>query len=146
MISLRTQLKNDLKELFRDNEDYPEYKDIIVKDKYEKYPEITYPIITIDELNNEADDDFFNDSGEQVSYLGYQIRIDCEQTEEHTAWENVEIIGNIIDDYMSGERYYCLRRIGNFAKYPMQNDDNVMVGYLRYEGNVDINTNTIYRR
>ena len=146
MISLRTQLKNDLKELFRDNEDYTEYKDIIVKDKYEKYPEITYPIITIDELNNEADDDFFNDSGEQVSYLGYQIRIDCEQTEEHTAWENVEIIGNIVDDYMSGERYYCLRRIGNFAKYPMQNDDNVMVGYLRYEGNVDINTNTIYRR
>lgn len=146
MISLRNQLKNDLKELFRDNEEYPEYEDIIVKDKYEKYPEITYPIITIDELNNEADDDFFNDSGEQVSYLGYQIRIDCEQTEEHTAWENVEIIGNIIDDYMSGERYYCLRRIGNFAKYPMQNDDNVMVGYLRYEGNVDINTNTIYRR
>lgn len=146
MISLKTQLKNDLRELFRDNEEYPEYNDMIVKDKYEKYPEITYPIITIDELNNEADDDFFNDSGEQVSYLGYQIRIDCEQTEEHTAWENVEIIGNIVDDYMSGERYYCLRRIGNFAKYPMQNDDNVMVGYLRYEGNVDINTNTIYRR
>lgn len=146
MISLKTQLKNDLRELFRDNEEYPEYNDMIVKDKYEKYPEITYPIITIDELNNEADDDFFNDSGEQVSYLGYQIRIDCEQTEEHTAWENVEIIGNIIDDYMSGERYYCLRRIGNFAKYPMQNDDNVIVGYLRYEGNVDINTNTIYRR
>ena len=146
MRSLRSQLKNDLKELFENNEEYPEYQDIIVKDKYEKYPEITYPIITIDELNNENVEKYFNDSGEQVSYLGYQIQIDCEETETHTAWENVDIIGNIIDTYMSGEKYYCLRRIGNFAKYPMQNDDNIIVGYLRYEGNLDINTNTIYRR
>ena len=146
MRSLLPQLKNDFKQLFSDNSEYPEYQNIIVKDKYEKYPEITYPIITIDELNNENVNQYFNDSGENVSYLGYQIRIDCEQTEEHTALENVNIIGNIIDDYMSGERYYCLRRIGNFAKYPMQNDDNVIVGYLRYECNLDINTNTIYRR
>lgn len=146
MRSLRNQLKTDIKALFENNQEYPEYQDVIVKDKYEKYPEITYPIITIDELNNENVDKFFNDSGEQVSYLSYQIRIDCEQTEEHTAWENVDIMGNIIDEYMGGERYYCLRRIGNFAKYPMQNDDNVMVGYLRYECNLELNTNTIYRR
>ena len=146
MKSLRTQLKNDLKELFSNDSTHPEYEDIIVKDKYEKYPEITYPMITIDELNNENVEQYFNDSGEQVSYLSYQIRIDCEQTEEHTAWENVDIIGNMIDDYMGGKRYYCLRRIGNFPKYPMQNDDNVIVGYLRYEGNLDINTNIIYRR
>ena len=146
MKSLRNQLKNDIKELFENNQEYPEFNDIIVKDKYEKYPEITCPTITIDELNNENVERYFNDSGEQVSYLSYQIRIDCEQTEEHTAWENVDIIGNIIDEYMGGERYYCLRRIGNFAKYPMQNDDNVIVGYLRYECNLDLNTNTIYRR
>lgn len=146
MRSLREQLKVDLQNLFTNNEDYPEYQNTIVKQKYEKYPEITYPIVTIDELNNEAVDRYFNDSGEQVSYLGYQIRIDCEQDEQHTAWENVDIMGNIIDEFMSGERYYCLRRIGSFAKYPMQNDDNVIVGYLRYEGNLEKNTNTIYRR
>lgn len=146
MRSLREQLKVDLQNLFTNNEDYPEYQNTIVKQKYEKYPEITYPIVTIDELNNEAVDRYFNDSGEQVSYLGYQIRIDCEQDENHTAWENVDIMGNIIDEFMSGERYYCLRRIGSFAKYPMQNDDNVIVGYLRYEGNLEKNTNTIYRR
>lgn len=146
MRSLREQLKADLQNLFTNNEDYPEYQNTIVKQKYEKYPEITYPIVTIDELNNEAVDRYFNDSGEQVSYLGYQIRIDCEQDEKHTAWENVDIMGNIIDEFMSGERYYCLRRIGSFAKYPMQNDDNVIVGYLRYEGNLEKNTNTIYRR
>lgn len=146
MESLRKQLRDDIEELFKNNDEYPEYKDTIVKDKYEKYPEITYPIITIDELNNENVDQFFNDSGEQVSYLSYQIRIDCEQSETHTAWENVDIMGNLIDEFMSGKKYYCLRRIGNFAKYPMQNDDNVIVGYLRYECNLDINTNTIYRR
>lgn len=146
MRSLREQLKVDLQNLFTNNEDYPEYQNTIVKQKYEKYPEITYPIVTIDELNNEAVDRYFNDSGEQVSYLGYQIRIDCEQDENHTAWENVDIMGNIIDEFMSGERYYCLRRIGSFAKYPMQNDDNVIVGYLRYEGNLEKNTNIIYRR
>lgn len=146
MVTLSDQLKNDYKELFANNQDYPEFNNIIVKKQYEKYPPIQYPMITINELNNEAVDIFFNDEGEQVSYLGYQIRIDAEQSETHSALENVEIIGNIIDEFMSGERYYCMRRIGNFPKYPMQNDDNVMTGYLRYECNLDINTNTIYRR
>lgn len=146
MVTLLDQLKDDYTQLFRDNENYPEYHDIIVKKQYEKYPTIRYPMITISELNNEAVNRYFNDSGEQVSYLGYQIRIDAEQSENHSALENVEIIGKIIDEYMAGERYYCLRRIGNFPKYPMQNDDNVITGYLRYEGNLEINTNTIYRR
>ena len=98
------------------------------------------------ELNNEDDIRYSNDSGEQVSYLSYQIRIDCEQTVEHTALENVEIIGEKIDDLMKSERYWCMRRVGSFTKQPHYNDNNVMYGYLRYECNVDINTNTIYRR
>ena len=56
MRSLREQLKVDLQNLFTNNEDYPEYQNTLVKQKYEKYPEITYPIVTIDELNNEAVD------------------------------------------------------------------------------------------
>lgn len=146
MISLANQLRDDLETLFKNNENYPEYQDIIVKKQYEKYPKIRYPIISIQELNNEDVLRYRDDMGEEVTYLGYQIRIDSEQTSTHTALENVEIIGNIIDEYLKGERYWCLRRIGNFAKYPMQNDDNVIVGYLRYECNVDIKTNTIYRR
>lgn len=146
MITLSDQLRDDLENLFKNNESYPEYQDIIVKKQYEKYPNIRYPIISIQELNNEDVLKYRDDTGEKVTYLGYQIRIDAEQTETHTALENVEIIGNIIDTYLKGERYWSLRRIGNFAKYPMQNDDNVIVGYLRYECNVDIETNTIYRR
>ena len=146
MVTLSDQLKSDFEELFHNNQDYPEYNDMIVKKQYEKYPEIHYPMLTIQELNNENVNRYFNDEGEQVVYVGYQFRIDSEQTSTHTALENVEIIGSIIDDYMSGDKYYCLRRIGNFAKYPMQNDNNVITGYLRYEGHIEKNTNTIYRR
>lgn len=149
MITLSHQLKNDIQNLFRNDEysyEENEYGDIIVKLQYELYPEPTFPIITISELNNEDVLRYSNDDGEQVSYLSYQIRIDCEQTANHTALENVEIIGEKIDELMKSERYWCMRRVGSFTKQPHYNDNNVMYGYLRYECNVDINTNTIYRR
>lgn len=143
MITLSHQLKNDIKELFEEDE---EYGDIVVKLQYELYPDPTFPIITISELNNEDDIRYSNDDGEQVSYLSYQIRIDCEQTANHTALENLEIIGEMIDNLMKSPKYWCMRRVGSFTKQPHYNDNNVMYGYLRYECNVDINTNTIYRR
>lgn len=154
MISLSTQLKNDFIELFKDNdfiiniyEDYQEeYEDMIVKEKYERYPVISYPMVTIAEINNEDVNQYYDDSGECVSYVAYQIEIAAEQTEEYTALQNVERIANIIDSYMKGDRYKCMRRLGDVAKTPMASDDNVMIGYLRYECYVDIKTNTIYRR
>lgn len=150
MITLSHQLKADIKALFEeDNEDIynnDEYHDMVVKLQYELYPEPTFPIITISELNNEDVLRYSNDSGEQVSYLSYQIRIDCEQTANHTALENLEIIGEMIDNLMKSPKYWCMRRVGSFTKQPHYNDNNVMYGYLRYECNVDINTNTIYRR
>lgn len=146
MTTLLNQLRDDIEELFQNLYDYPEYNDMLVKKKYQKNPPIRYPMITIEELNNQDEVRYRNSEGEQVDYLGYQIRIDSEETLNHSALENVEIIGDIIDNYLKGERYWCLRRIGNFAKYPNQYDDNVMVGYLRYECNVDIHKNIIYRR
>lgn len=143
MISLSTQLKNDYITLFQNND---EYSNIIVKEKYEKYPKISYPMITIEEINNEDVNQYYDDSGEHVSYLAYQIEINAEQTENYTALQNVDRIGNIIDSYMKEDRYKCMRRIGDFAKSPMSSDNNIMVGYLRYECYVDIKTNTIYRR
>ena len=145
MKTLLPQLKADISSLFNDDM-YSEYNGIIVKEKYEKYPDIHYPIISISELNNEAVDKFINDSGEQVSYLGYQFEIASEQTSTHTAIENVQIIGETIDNYLKGEKYWCLKRVGSFPKQPKRNDNNVIIGYLRYECNLDLNTNTIYRR
>ena len=121
------------------------YNNIIVKENYERYPSISYPIITIQELNNEDVNQYF-DGDEEVSYVSYQIEIRAEQNENHTALENVQKIGEKIDEYMKGDRYRCMRRIGNFIKTPMNSDNNIMVGYLRYECYVEIKTNTIYRR
>ena len=147
------QLKNDIKEFFSNtdnvkqvDENYNgEYSDIIVKERYEKYPKIQYPMITIDEINNEDVQQYF-DGTERVSYLGYQFEINCEQSSTKTALQNVNYVGRLLDGYLKQDRYRCLRRIGDFAKSPLASDNNVMVGYLRYECNLDIKTNTIYRR
>lgn len=154
MISLSTQLRDDYRLLFQDNasvkalyDDYNgEYKDITIKEEYEKYPTIKYPMITISEMNNEDVNQYFDDSGENVSYLSYQIQINAEQNENYTALQNVTRIGEIIDSYMKTDRYRCMRRVGDFSKMPMSSDNNIIVGYLRYECYLDIKTNTIYRR
>ena len=147
------QLKNDIKEFFSNtdnvkqvDENYNgEYSDIIVKERYEKYPKIQYPMITIDEINNEDVQQYF-DGTERISYLAYQFEINCEQSSTKTALQNVNYVGRLLDGYLKQDRYRCLRRIGDFAKSPLTSDNNVMVGYLRYECNLDVKTNTIYRR
>lgn len=126
--------------------DKTEYSDIIVKEKYEKYPKIHYPMITIDEITNEDLQRYFDDKGENVSYLAYQFDISAEQDDVRTAVENVTEIAKLLDSFLKGDRYRCLRRIGSLVKAPMPSDENVMTGYLRYECNLDIQNNTIYRR
>ena len=142
MITLINQLKVDVKEHFNTID---EYKDIVVKEQYEKYPKISYPGITLEELENE-DNSLFFDETERVSNLGYQFTIHAEQSIDKTAVENVREIATILDNYLKGPRYRCLRRMGSLTIIPSPSDENVMLGYLRYECSVEINTNTIYRR
>ena len=142
MVTLVDQLKTDISEYFLSQD---EYKDILVKEQYEKYPKIKYPAITIEEIENE-DNDMFFDETERVSNLGYQFAIYSEQSLDKTAVQNVRRIANILDEYLKGPRYRCLRRMGSLVIVPMQSDDNVIIGYLRYECSVELNTNTIYRR
>jgi hypothetical protein len=142
MITLVDQLKKDVKEHFGT---IPEYSNILVKELYEKYPKISYPGITIEELENEDDTRYFDET-ERVSNLGYQFAIHAEQSIDKTAIQNVREIARLLDEYLKGPRYRCLRRIGSLVITPLQSDDNVMVGYLRYECAVEISTNTIYRR
>ena len=47
---------------------------------------------------------------------------------------------------MRGAKYCALRRIGNTAITKKHDDDNVKIGYVRYVGRLNIDTNTIYRR
>lgn len=140
--TLLYQLVADIGELFSDN---TEYGEMLVKEKYEIYPKITYPGITIEEIQNEDNNRFFDET-ERVSNMGYQFAIYAEQSETKTAVQNVRAIAKIIDDYLKGPRYRCFRRLGSLAMVPESNDNNVMIGYLRYECSLELDTNTIYRR
>lgn len=142
METLVYQLKDDLTLLFQDNTDFPS---MLIKEAYERYPKISYPAITIEEIENE-DNERFYDETERVSNLGYQFAIYSEQSADRTAVQNVRAIAKIVDNYLKEPRYRCLRRIGSLVITPLQNDENVIVGYLRYECSLELDTNTIYRR
>lgn len=142
MDTLIYQIINDIKELFENNNTY---NDILVKEKYELYPKISYPGITVEEIENEDNARYFDET-ERVSNLGYQFNIYTEQSNDKTAIQNVREIAKILDTYLKGPKYRCLRRIGSLVIAPMPSDDNVMIGYLRYDCCLELNTNTIYRR
>jgi hypothetical protein len=142
MVTLITQLKEDITIFFKENADY---SDILIKEEFEKYPEISYPAIVISEIENE-DNAMFFDETERVSNLCYQFSIYSEQSIDKTAVQNVREIASLLDTYLKGARYRCLRRLGSLAITPLPDDDNVIVGYLRYDCSLEINTNTIYRR
>lgn len=142
MITLINQLKLDVKEYF---DTIDEYSNIIVKEQFEKYPKISYPGITLEELENE-DNSLFFDETERVSNLAYQFTIHAEQSIDKTAVQNVREIARLLDNYLKGPKYRCLRRMGSLTIVPSPSDENVILGYLRYECSVEISTNTIYRR
>jgi hypothetical protein len=142
MITLIDQLVNDLREEFTK---YTEYNNIIIKDIYELYPTLNYPGVTIEEIENSDNARYFDET-ERVTNLSYQFTIQCEQSRTKTAKQNVREIAGIIDNYLKGPKYRCLRRIGSPVTVPKQSDDNVMVGYLRYDCCLERDTNTIYRR
>lgn len=142
METLITQLKEDISSHFSGS---PEYNNILVKEKYDKYPKLQYPGITIDEIENEDNEQFFDET-ERVSNLGYQFDIYAEQSIDKTAVQNVREIAQLLDKYLKGDRYRCLRRVGSLVILPLASDDNVMVGYLRYNCSLELGTNTIYRR
>lgn len=103
-------------------------------------------MITIEEMVNEEVNQYTDDSGENVSYLALQFEISAKQSSTKTARENVEIIRDKVDSLMKNDTYRCLRRITSSPITPMKSDNNIMVGYLRYDCHVDIKRNVIYRR
>lgn len=123
-----------------------EYEEIVVKETYDILPEVSYPCIDIDEIENVLLEKYKDDTGEFATGLTYQFNISCEQDEYHTAIENVRRISHIINEYFQEERYKCLDRIGGLNITPHINDKNVITAHLRYTCAVVGNENTIYRR
>ena len=140
--TLLDQLKDDLQELFYND---AEYNDLIVKTAYEGDEDISYPCLIIDELDN-RDVQRFYDGTEHVIDVGYQFTILAEQSATRDATTNVRAIINIVKQYMRGERYHALRRIGSSPDAALPGDSNIRIGYMRYEGRINIDDNRIYRR
>lgn len=133
-----------IKTVFADYTD--EYSNMLVKEQYELYPEIRYPMITIDEIENNNAVKYKDDSGEFASNLAYQFDIHCEQNENFSAQQNVRRVATIINTYIQKDKYRCLDRVGGLVIAPSVSDPNVKTGYLRYNCVVGHNDNTIYRR
>ena len=140
--TLLDQLKDDLQELFYND---AEYNDLIVKTAYEGDEDISYPYVLIEELNN-RDVQRFYDGTEHVIDVGYQFTIFAEQSATKDAITNVRTIINIIKQYMRGERYHALHRVGSSPDAALPGDSNVRIGYMRYDGRINIDDNRIYRR
>lgn len=140
--SLLDQLKTDLQALFSADE---RYSDLVVKISYESDDEITYPRVILREMEN-YDNDRYYDGNEHIVNVAYQIDVMAEQTEELTAEKNVRTIIEIIKNYMRGERYQALQRIGGNPILPLDDDGNIKIGFMRYQGCIDIDNNIIYRR
>ena len=138
--SLLGQLETDIYELLS-----PIYPTVVVKSSYEDFPEINYPLVLIYEIENSAVTQFY-DGQEHIVNVTYQFNILCDQTEDMSANDNVRNIIQIIRDYMRGERYHALKRLGNTPIVKKQDDESIRIGYMRYVGRIDIDTNTIYRR
>ena len=167
MEGLIEQLVPDIQELFKNTLDY---SDTVVKEIYDIYPDIHYPLVKKQEKDKEtniligqentinaniasiqkeienSDNARFFDETERVTNLTYQFTINAEQSATKTAIQNVREMANIIDKYLKGPRYRCLRRIGALMIVPTSGDDNVMQGRLRYNCHLERDTNTIYRR
>lgn len=142
MVTLIEQLKEDVKTYFDEN---TEYEDMIVKEKFDILPKTKYPCIYIEEVDN-SDNDRYHDETEEVSSLAYIFTINADQSETLTATQNVRNIANLLDSYLKGDRYRCLTRVVGPVIKPLPIDDTVMTGYMTYNCDVEIKTNTIYRR
>lgn len=142
MEGLIEQIVQDIQDLFSNT---IEYSDTVVKEIYEIYPEIHYPLVTIQEIENSDNARFFDET-ERVTNLTYQFTINAEQSATRTAIQNVREMASIIDNYMKEPKYRCLRRIGALIIVPTNGDDNVMQGHLRYNCHLEKDTHTIYRR
>ena len=140
--TLLDQLRDDLQELF-DND--AEYNDMVVKIAYEGDEDISYPYMVIEEMTN-TDVERFYDGQEHVVDVSYQFTIFAEQSATKDAITNVRTIMEKIKNYMRGERYHALRRMGSSPDAALPGDSNVRIGYMRYTGRINIDENIIYRR
>ena len=140
--TLLYQLRDDLTELFENSQSY---QNVDVKAQYDEFGDIQYPCVIIYELDNTPDPRYY-DKNEHVNNVAYQFTVMSERSFEDDANKMVMLIMDYITKYMRGRKYKSLQKVGYTGVQSHPNDTNIKVGYMRYEGCIDIDTNTIYRR
>lgn len=122
-----------------------DFQDVTVKGAYDTIPEISYPLITILEIQNTENSKFTDNNGEHVSDLSYQIECCSRNTTQLEATESAMLMGKVVNELLTGPNYK-LSRVGTPSLVPITDDKDVIRYILRYSCSVCLDTNTIYAR
>jgi len=124
-----------------------DYSDTIIKPAYDELPKASYPLITVQEIENVENTRFSDNVGtiEHVSNNGYQIDIMSRRRKEFEATESVLFMRSVVNDLLGGPRYK-MTRIDNPLTQPLSEDRTVLRAIARYICSIDLDENTIYKR
>lgn len=129
-------------------EDDGTFSKVEVKKVYEVPRDVTYPLVTIQEIENTENTRYSTDEGEQVTNLSYQIDCYCKTTQLSdgtflNASDSAKLLGVIVSKLLGGENYK-LARVGNSPMVSVNQDNTVMRYIQRFTG--CLFKDTIYRR
>lgn len=124
------------------------FSKVEVKKIYEVPRDVTYPLVTIQEIENSENTRYSTDEGEQVTNLSYQIDCYCKTTQLAdgtflNASDSAKLLGVIVSKLLGGENYK-LARVGNSPMVSVNQDNTVMRYVQRFTG--CLFQDTIYRR
>lgn len=130
---------------FANDEDF---SDTTVKGAYDEVPKVSYPLVTILELQNTGNSKYDTREGENISDLGYQFDSITGNRQDMLAPKAATLMSQKIDKFIrefSNGRYNALRRTGRSAVLPLPNDKTKIKSSTTYTCSLDINKNIIYK-
>lgn len=114
-----------------------------IKEAYEKLPKITYPLITIEEIDNSEDLRYSSNLGEECSSMSFQINFHTRDISTMQANEVVHLISQEINKVL-GEKLKMVRQ-GSPVIMPLPADNTILQYSVRYSCVFDILRNIIYK-
>ena len=120
-----------------------DFIDLTIKEAYEQNPKISYPMITIQEIDNSESEQYSSNLGEEFSNLGYQINI---YTRDISSMQKNEIMKKIADkvNNVLGVKMNMVRN-GNPITMLVPSDSTVLQYSVRYTCVLDIIRNILYK-
>lgn len=120
-----------------------DFIDITIKEAYEQNPKISYPMITIQEIDNSEAEQYSSNLGEEFSNLGYQINI---YTRDISSMQKNEIIKKLADkvNNVLGVKMGMIRN-GNPITMLVPSDSTILQYSVRYTGVLDIIRDILYK-